>query len=278
MNKNDNSEDDDYYKQFNFLNKSKQEINSEVKVVKDIPRMKNVMTVDQQRNQALDINAAVKSVMEENSEINASDSLVMRKSEGQKMIESPELNKKLRTQIDYREAMKGNQTPKKTIQDEITFNQSNIDFLKTKEEKNKIIYNEMKKYQFKNAEVIDINENKEKEIKEIAVTGIMNKENNQSPIESSIDSKLKVYKIKKKKTASESQESTISNNPNFNKEHVPREETVAVELKPPQQIKKQETITKKSYLKFLPYVYTSSIMFMGSFILFKLYKKLKIKK
>jgi hypothetical protein len=277
MNKNDNLDgDDDYYKQFDFLNKPKHPDKNEVQKEFIPPsKMKNLMTVDQQKNQGLDMNTAIKSVMEENLEMSGSESLIMRKTEGQKMMESPEMNKKLRTQIDYRQAIKAVQLPKKNIQDEITFNQNNIDFLRTKEEKNKLIYKEMKKYHLKSTETNDINDNKENKPKEIIEIKNDYIENKIPSSENSADSKLKVYKIKKTKISHNSQESTTHNEFSNNFVISKRDETITHFSKLPEEINKHNAITKNSYSKFLPYVYSSSMIVMGSYFLVKIFKKIK---
>jgi hypothetical protein len=270
MNKNDNSDDDNYYEQFKFLK------NSETKKEKDInsnhfqaPRIKGAMTVDQLKNPNLDITSGVKSVMEEDFQSNFGDSLIMRKTEGQKMIESPELNKKIRTQIDYREAMKGNLNSKKTVQDEITFNQSNLDFLLTKDEKYKLLIKEMKKTLL---EKVENNQDIPSYITTNEILKDKEKENLQnfdhvdnSPMNSN-ESKLKVYRVKKKKIISDrakEQEQESNKEKKLSKE-IPKNENNSI-----------KTNSIMQYYKLSPYIYTSSLFFVGSLFLFKLYKKFK---
>jgi len=243
MNKNDNTDNDEaYFQQFKFLKNSHNSASLGHKDtnVKEVPRLKGARTVDQLNNNNLDLTTGVRSVMEEDLQSNISDSLILRKTDAQKMIELPDMNKKMRTQLDYREALKGNPHPKKSIQDEITFKETNVDFILKKEDKTKSLYEEMKK---NNLSPVDDKE-------------IMRK--NLVP-DDQVDSKLKVYKVKKNKVI-------IPDNENKNIDKVPQIE---------EKIKNLDLDVTKSNRSFRSNIYMSSSLLIGAVFLLKLYKKLK---
>lgn len=287
MNKNVNSDDDDYYEQLNFL-KNNSESNEEKSVKMGHTqgtKIRGAITTDQMRNSNVEFTSGVKSVMEEE-EPNVGDSLIMRKTEGQRMIESPELNKKMRTQIDYREAKKGNQATKKNIQDEITFNKTNVEYMLTNEEKNKLIYKEMKKSQLEMEKIEnkEIKEDDKIHLIEKDQDNIKNPSRNIDKIDSTApglinsnmnDSKLKVYRVKKKKI--------VSDENTQDKQVLEKEQELRTENKtqlPKQDNTKTETFITRTnpiiqYSKFTPYLLSSSLFIVGGIFLLKFYKKYK---
>ncbi len=201
-NKKDPQDDnDDYYKKFNFLNSASPNINPNSNN-KNIQRPKNYITIDQ-RNSNPDINTGIEFAMTSEIDNDNTDGMIYKKPEGKKAIESKELNKRLRTKIEYQESLKNKDNSKmlkevhdieKLISSSGSGEEFKVSKFKDDNEKNKVLFNAFKRYYHYVDKKSKKNEKKEE--------------------------KVKIIRVKKKKVLNNSIDDSKSNQTNENKQTI----------------------------------------------------------